>query len=484
MIERKLGMRRARNAKIVATLGPASNTPDIIRGLFHAGADVFRLNFSHATHEDHKKNIEIIRQVEIEFNRPIPILIDLQGPKLRVGKFHNDIVALQTGQKFRLDLNPELGDTSRVQMPHPEIFSVLKPGIELLLDDGKLRLKVERSDPSFAETTVLIGGNLSNKKGVNVPGVMLPISAMTEKDKQDLEFGLNLGADWVALSFVQRPQDILDARQLVYGRAKIAAKIEKPMAIENLDEIISVSDAIMVARGDLGVEMNPEDVPILQKQMIKACRIQGKPVIVATQMLDSMVNSPSPTRAEASDVANAIYEGADAVMLSAESASGKYPIESVTMMNRIIERVEKDPIYRQIQDMNCPETGPSVSEAIPAAARQVAHILPIRVIATFTETGATTLRAARERPSSPIIALTPDLRTARHLTLVWGVHALKTDPVRTFQETVQTACSIVKTEKFGELGDQIIVIAGVPFGQSGGTNILRVAKITDSEEIS
>jgi pyruvate kinase len=321
-------MRRQRKAKIIATLGPASSDYEQIKALFIAGADVFRLNFSHGEHESHAENYKIIRRIEQEFKRPIGILLDLQGPKLRIGTFSNTKISLKPGQTFLLDLDSTPGNNHRVCMPHPEIFQVLKENVDLLLDDGKVRLKITKSGPDFAETIVMSGTELSNRKGVNVPDVVLPIDALTKKDIIDLKFGLELGVDWVALSFVQQPNDLIMARELVGKKVKLIAKIEKPMAIQYLQEIVTLSDAVMVARGDLGVEMPAEDVPVMQRQIIRTCRSLGKPVIVATQMLDSMVHTPTPTRAEASDVATAVYDGVDAVMLSAESASGDYPIKN------------------------------------------------------------------------------------------------------------------------------------------------------------
>ena len=470
-------MRRFRKAKIVATLGPSSSSREQIEQLFEKGVDVFRLNFSHGLHEEHAASVRIIRDIEKKFNRPIAILMDLQGPKLRVGVFKDGKIDLKAGQKFQLDLNPAPGTAERVCLPHPEIFAALQPETDLLLDDGKIRLKILACGPDKTETVVINGGELSNRKGVNVPGVMLPISALTEKDRKDLEFGLDLDVDWVALSFVQKPEDVMEAKHLIKNRAKIIAKLEKPLAIHHLEEIIALADAIMVARGDLGVEMLPEEVPSIQKKIIRACRFAGKPVVVATQMLDSMVHSPSPTRAEASDVATAIYEGVDAVMLSAESASGDYPIEAVAMMNRIITKTEEDPLYRQMLDASRLDPLNTVADAITASARQVAHTLNVPSIVTFSETGSTTLRAARERPESPILALTPNIKTARFLSLVWGVHATLTKNIHSFSEMVDTACKKAVSEGFAEVHQQIIVTAGVPFGTPGGTNILRVAKI-------
>jgi pyruvate kinase len=466
-----------RNAKIVATLGPASCNEGVIKTLLEKGADVFRLNFSHGTHGDHQKNFEILRKLEHDFNRPITILMDLQGPKLRVGTFAEGKIYLKTNQGFRLDLNPEPGNQERVCLPHPEIFKAIQTGTDLLLDDGKLRLKVVRHTSDSIETIVTTGGELSNRKGVNVPDIMLPLSALTDKDRRDLDFGLMLGVDWVALSFVQKPEDILEAQQLIKGRAKIIAKLEKPMAIQYLDEIVRLSDAVMVARGDLGVEMLPEEVPSIQKRIIHSCRQAGKPVVVATQMLDSMIYNPSPTRAEASDVATAIYDGVDAVMLSAETASGEYPVEAVSMMDRIIAQTERDPVYRQMVDNSRPQPLSTVSDSITASARQIAHIIAIPVIVTFSDTGSTTLRAARERPESPILALTANLQTARFLGLVWGAHAVLIPPITSFSDMVETACHLACKQNFTKKGEHILITAGVPFGMAGGTNILRIAKV-------
>ncbi|HET6223003.1 MAG TPA: pyruvate kinase [Dongiaceae bacterium] len=472
-------MRRQRQAKILATLGPTSSTPEMIRALFDAGADVFRFNFSHGRHEDHRERFEYVRQVEFERGRPIGVLMDLQGPKLRIGTFADGAVELKAGAPFRLDMSPTPGDKTRAPMPHPEIFKALTPGIDLLLDDGKRRLKVERCGEDFAETTVITGGRLSDRKGVNVPGAVLPISALTEKDRLDLQFGLDLGVDWVALSFVQRPEDVAEARKLIAGRAAVLIKLEKPAAIEHLDELIDLTDAVMVARGDLGVEMPAEEVPILQKQIISACRKAGKPVVVATQMLDSMVHAPTPTRAEASDVATAVYDSADAVMLSAETASGDYPLESVAMMNRIIERVERDPYYRRISNAQRLEPEATAADAISAAATQVAETLSAAAIVTYTTSGSTTLRAARERPYAPILTLTAKIETARRLALAWGTHCVHTEDVHSFSEMVDKACRIARDQGIADKGQRLVVTAGVPFGTPGSTNVLRIAWVED-----
>jgi pyruvate kinase len=470
-------MRRTHLTKIVATLGPASSNPKVIRALFESGVDVFRLNFSHGTHEDKEKSIQSIRRLEQEIDRPIAIMMDLQGPKLRIGDFAGGEATLRQGAIFRLDMDDAEGDESRVALPHKVIFEALEESTDLLLDDGKVRLRVQQCGRDFAETEVVTGGVLSNHKGVNVPGVILPLSSMTDKDRDDLRFGLDQGVDYVALSFVQRPQDLADARRLIAGRAALLTKLEKPAAIESLQEIVELSDVVMVARGDLGVEMPPEEVPVLQKQIIAACREAGKPVIVATQMLESMVHAPTPTRAEASDVATAVYDGADAVMLSAETASGDYPAEAVRMMNRIIERTEKDPAYRTICDASRSAPEPTAADAISAAARQVARTLSVKAIVTYTSSGSTTLRAARERPEVPVIGLTPNPNTARRLAVVWGVHSIRTEDARDFLDMVEKASRHVVNDGFGEPGDRVVITAGFPFGTPGSTNILRIARV-------
>ena len=468
-------MRRYRKAKIIATLGPATSDEQAITQLFEAGADVFRMNFSHGVHADHQKRLDILRGLEQKHGRPIGVILDLQGPKLRVGDFEDGLAILKTGAAFRLDLDETLGNADRAELPHPQIFAALEPGMNLLINDGRIRLKVTECSESFAETKVIAGGKISNNKGVNVPDAVLEMSALTKKDLEDLRFGLQMGIDWVALSFVQRPQDIVEARKFVAGRASIMAKLEKPLALNSLEEIVDLSDAIMVARGDLGVEIPPEEVPSLQKHMVNVCRESGKPVIIATQMLESMVESPSPTRAEASDVATAVYDGADAVMLSAETAVGAYPNEAVTIMDRIIRRVEKDPLY--LQQMEATRTAPeaTAADAITAAVRQVSETISAAVIVTFSSTGSTTLRASRERPRVPIMGLTPRLDTARRLALVWGVHSVHTDDVQTFRDMVSLSISAARLEEFAEPGDAMAITAGVPFGTPGATNILRIA---------
>ena len=472
-------MRRRRKAKIIATLGPSSSDAATIRALFEAGADVFRLNFSHGGHDDHKERMRIIRALEAEAKRPICVLLDLQGPKLRVGTFRDGGTELKAGAAFRLDLADMAGDRVRAPLPHPEVFAALKPGTMLLLDDGKLRLEVKACGPDYAETQVIAGGPLTDRKGVNVPGVVLPISPLTDKDREDLAFGLDLGVEWIGLSFVQRPEDLVEARRLIEGRATIMSKIEKPAAVKCLAELVDQSDAIMVARGDLGVEMPPEEVPGRQKEIIRACRLAGKPVVVATQMLESMINSPSPTRAEASDVATAVYDGADAVMLSAETAAGDYPIEAVTIMDRIIASTETDPSSRRIVHALNPAPDATAADAISAATAQVAHTIGAAAIVNYTMTGSTAIRSARERPDVPIVVLTNKQETARRLSVLWGAHCVHTEDVESTREMVAKACRIAAQEGFAKPGQMIVITAGVPFGTPGTTNLLRIAWIED-----
>jgi pyruvate kinase len=470
-------MRRHRKAKIIATLGPASSDPEIIEELYQAGADIFRLNLSHGKHEDHQARLFHIRQLQRKVGRPIGILLDLQGPKLRVGRLHGGEVHLGDGAELRLELSEGIGTAEKISLPHPEVFEALKPGMTLLLDDGKLRLEVIARGADHADARVLVGGPLRDRKGVNVPGAVLPISPITDKDREDLMFGLDLGVDWVALSFVQRPEDVMQARELIDDRAAVMAKIEKPAALDCLDELIALCDGVMVARGDLGVEMPPEAVPGRQKQIIHACRKAGTPVVVATQMLESMIDTPAPTRAEASDVATAVYDGADAVMLSAETAAGNFPTESVEMMDRIISSTEQDPYYRIIIHAAESAPRPTTSDAISVAAAQVAHTLSAAAITCYTMSGSTALRAARERPDAPILVLTNTSQTAQRLSLAWGVHCVQTADVSNTREMVAKACRIAVDEGFAGAGDTVIVTAGVPFGTPGTTNLLRIATL-------
>ena len=437
---------------------------------------MFRLNFSHGRRQDHSARFATIRKVERLVQRPIGIMVDLQGPKLRIGTFLEGSIELRIGDQFCLDLDDLPGDRTRVQLPHTEIFEALKPGVELLLDDGKIRLEVEECEPGRAITRVKTAGQLSNRKGVNLPGATLPLSPLTDKDHEDLAFGLEKGADWIALSFVQRPEDVIEARRLVGTRARIMAKLEKPTAIENLSEIIGLSDGIMVARGDLGVELAPDRVPVLQRQIVRACRREGRPVVIATQMLESMTASSVPTRVEASDVATAVYEGADAVMLSAESASGRFPIKSVAMMDAIIRGAEGDATASaptEAQGAGREKHADAICTALNIAAKVVAA----KAAVTYTHSGSSSIRAARERPSAPILSLTSLLSTARQLTPVWGIHSVVVDEISDEESMTRVACEIAQASGFGVAGDSIVIMAGVPFGVSGSTNLLRTAAL-------
>ncbi|MFN9526018.1 pyruvate kinase [Ectopseudomonas chengduensis] len=467
-------MNADKKVKILATLGPAIRDAAHIRQLVEAGVNLFRLNFSHGEHADHAQRYQWVREVERELNQPIGILMDLQGPKLRVGRFAEGKVQLVNGQSLRLDLDATPGDASRVNLPHPEIIEALQPGMSLLLDDGRLRLKVTAKQNDAVITEVIAGGELSDRKGVNVPEAVLQLSPLTEKDRRDLAFGLQLGVDWVALSFVQRPEDIVEARELIQGKAFLMAKIEKPSAVQHLEEIARLCDAIMVARGDLGVEVPAENVPRIQKDIVRTCRQLGRPVVVATQMLESMRFSPAPTRAEVTDVANAVAEGADAVMLSAETASGDYPLETVQMMSKIIRQVENGPDYQSQLDVGRPQAEATASDAISCAIRRISSILPVAALVNYTESGSSSLRASRERPKAPILSLTPSLTTARRLTVAWGIYSVVNERLRKVEEVTSTALEIAQAQGMAQRGETVVITAGEPFGQPGSTNSLRI----------
>jgi pyruvate kinase len=468
-------MRRQRRTKVVATLGPASSDRGVIGRLFEAGADVFRINMSHTSHEQMRELVTTIRAVEADYNRPIGILVDLQGPKLRLGAFKSDAAEIDKGQDFILDTDATPGDAKRVHLPHPEIFAAIKPGDGLLIDDGKVRLVATEVSAARIVTRVEVGGKVSNRKGVSLPDTVIPLAALAPKDIADLEAALEAGIDWLALSFIQRPEDIAEAKKLTRGRAAVMAKIEKPQAVARLGDILDLADALMVARGDLGVEMPLEQVPGVQKEMTRACRRAGKPIIVATQMLESMIASPVPTRAEVSDVATAIFDGADAVMLSAESASGQYPVEAVAMMNRIAEEVENDAMY--VPSLHVLHTEPEATgaDAIAAAARQVAETLDLSAIVCWTSSGSTGLRLSRERPKPPIVAISPIVAAGRKLSVVWGVHCVIADDAQDQDDMVERACRIAFKEGFAKAGQRVIVVAGVPLGTPGATNFMRIA---------
>jgi pyruvate kinase len=472
---------RSRKVRVLATLGPASSTPEMIETLFAAGADAFRINMSHGDQASKVPVIAAIRGLEQSLGRPTTILADLQGPKLRVGRFADGRVLLETGQTFVLDRDPTPGDTTRVELPHREIFAAIEPGARLLLDDGKLVLHVLEHDEDRIVTRVTVGGALSNSKGLNVPDVVLPLAALTPKDVSDMAFALDQGVDWIAMSFVQRPEDVADGRKLIAGRAALLAKIEKPSAVARLDEIVEGCDGVMVARGDLGVELPPEAVPPLQKRIVETARRQGKPVVVATQMLESMITSPSPTRAEVSDVATAVYDGADAIMLSAESAAGAWPVESVAMMNSIATSVELDPAHGDRVHFTVTKPDPTTADALAEAAKSIAVTVSAKAIICFTSSGSTARRIARERPSVPILVLTPNLEAARRLGLLWGVHAVHTRDVDSFEEMVAKAKRMALRHGIADAGDRVIVCAGVPFKTPGSTNVLHVVRLMGDE---
>ena len=469
-------MRRHRYAKIVATVGPASASPEMLRKLFLAGVDTFRLNFSHGAREDHARVHTAIRDLEKDVGRPIGILQDLQGPKIRLGALAGGRREIAAGERVRfvLALDAAEGD---IPLPHPEIFAAVAPGQELLIDDGRVRVRVAGIERDAIEAEVVTGGVISDRKGVNLPGTLLDLSPLTPKDRADLAFGLELGVDWVALSFVQKPSDLIEARGLIDGRAGLMAKIEKPQALERIEDIVRLADAVMVARGDLGVEIPCEDVPGRQKELIRACRLQVKPVVVATQMLDSMVGAPAPTRAEASDVATAIYDGADAVMLSAESATGRYPVEAVAMMDRIIRSTEGHKLYHSLVAASEPGEEETPPHAVASATASLAEAVGATAIVAYTLSGTTAARIARKRPSVPILALTPELETSRRLCLLWGAHSLRSDEVDSYEAMVGGAARHASEEGFARPRDLVVVTAGIPFATAGNTNNIRLVQI-------
>ncbi|WP_394730581.1 pyruvate kinase [Altererythrobacter sp. GH1-8] len=472
---------RGRKVKILATVGPASSSPEMLRKLFKAGADAFRVNMSHGEHAVHSQTIKAIRALEKEFGRPIAILADLQGPKLRVGTFKDGQAVIRHSGHFTLDQNPEPGDETRVHLPHPELFGLLEKGQRLLINDGKIKLKVIKAEADSILCSAEVGGVISDRKGVNVPDAEVPIPALTEKDRKDLAFAVQQGVDWIGLSFVQRPEDLAEARKLMGGYGALCAKIEKPMAVRRLDEIMEAADGIMVARGDLGVELEPQEVPPLQKRIVNAARTAGKPVIVATQMLESMIESPTPTRAEVSDVANAVYDGADAVMLSAESAAGDWPEESVAMMDKIASQVERDEGYKaRVRFLETPPDA-TTSDALAHACMTIADTVPISAITVFTSSGSTARRVARERPDTPMLVLTPSMKTARRVGLLWGAHAVATKDIGSFEEMIAKGKRMALRHGMGKAGSKLIALAGVPFGTPGATNLLHVVTLTGDE---
>ncbi len=472
---------RSRKVKILATLGPASSSAAMIRKLMFAGADAFRINMSHGTHAQKAKLVEHIRALEKELHRPTTILFDLQGPKLRVGHFEGGSAELEKGGRFVLDRHRNPGDSTRVELPHPELFEAISSGDRVLIDDGRIRLKVVEAGESEIITQVQVGGTISDNKGVNVPDVLVPIPALTEKDKKDLKFALEQKTDWVALSFVQRPEDVAEAREMIGEKAALMAKIEKPAALERLSDIIALSDGVMVARGDLGVELPPWKVPPIQNRIVASARQFGKPVVVATQMLESMISSPSPTRAEVSDVATAIYDGADAVMLSAESATGDFPCEAVQMMDRIAQSAESDPVYPARIHFTQTELEPTTADALAGSARQIVDTVSAHAMVCYTSSGSTARRIARERPAVPVLAMTASHHTARRMGMLWGVHAVHTRDVESFEEMVAKAKRMALRHHIAQGGDRLVLMAGVPFGISGSTNVIHVVRLVGDE---
>lgn len=470
-------MKRKRQTKIIATIGPVTASPEMIEALLDAGVDVFRMNFSHGTHDGHKDVLDRIRALEKKRGQPIGIIADLQGPKLRIGTFENGRIAVTKGQSIRFDLDPAPGNEQRVCLPHPEVLEVIEPGGKILLDDGKVRVRITEKGPGYLAGEIRTGASLSDKKGFNVPGVVLPIPALTKKDRADLEAALGMGVDWIAQSFVQQPEDVREACELIAGRAALMIKLEKPSALARLEELLEYADGVMIARGDLGVEIPPEDVPPAQKRIVRTVREAGKPVVVATQMLESMISNARPTRAEASDVATAVYDGADAVMLSAETATGEYPLQAVEMMDRIARKVESDENYQNMMETERPDALNSSADAITTAAYYVAQDVDAVLIINYTMSGSTSLRTARQRPEVPILCLTPNLEVARRLKLSYGVFPVhEEENLNDFTGPARHAAEIALKHGFIEKGQRFVMTAGVPFGKPGTTNILRIAK--------
>ncbi|HWA92938.1 MAG TPA: pyruvate kinase [Rhizomicrobium sp.] len=467
-----------RKTKILATLGPASSSPEKIRALFEAGVDVFRINMSHTSHTLLAELRGYVRALEQETGRPIGVLIDLQGPKIRLGTMPGGKRLLKEGDRVRLVRKVEADNDTDIPIPHAEVFAAMKQRHALLIDDGKVRLRLFGVKDDTAEAFVEVGGEIKDRKGVNLPDTLLPVPAMTQKDRSDLDAALNLGVDWIALSFVQRPEDVAELKKIVAGRAGVMAKIEKPKALASLPEILELADALMVARGDLGVELPPEAVPGKQKQIVQMARKAGKPVVVATQMLESMIATPTPTRAEVSDVATAVFDSADAVMLSAETASGAYPVEAVDMMDRIADAVEHDPIYQATIEAQRTPPENTTPDAIMAAVHEVTRTIHARAIVCWTGSGSTALRAARERSEAPIVVLTPNLSTARRMALVWGLYCVHTEDAHDMDDVVERASRFAHEVGFAAPGERVVITAGIPLGTPGATNMLRVAFVT------
>ncbi len=470
-----------RRTKIVATIGPATSSADTLRSLIEAGATTLRLNFSHGTHDDHQRNIRLIRQISFELNQPVGILQDLQGPKIRLGRFEQGSVVVEKGDLFTLTSRAVAGDRSISSVTYEPLAREVPEGATILLDDGRVEMRVEKVDQIKGDLfcRVVVGGTLSNSKGVNFPGVYLSVKAMTDKDRRDLMFGLDQGVDWVALSFVRNPQDVLEIKELISSAGKhvpVIAKIEKHEAIEQMNEILSLCDGVMVARGDLGVELPAEEVPILQKRLISTANRLGIPVITATQMLDSMASNPRPTRAEISDVANAIIDGTDAVMLSNETAVGKYPVKAVATMAQIAVRIEREQITRNVS--NVEDTGRSIPNAISQAVAQIAAQLEATAVMTLTKSGSTARNVSKFRPNPPILAVTPHVDVARQLQLVWGVKPLLVLDLPSTGQTFQAALNVAQEKQLVFEGDLVVMTAGTLQGVSGSTDLIKVEVVT------
>ncbi len=468
---------RKRFAKILATVGPASTAAEMLKLLHEVGVDAFRLNFSHGTHADHARTIKAIRKIEETTGESIAIVADLQGPKIRVGAFETGQIQLKYGETVQITAHEGKGKPGHIVMPHKDLILALQPGDVLKFDDGKLMVTITEKQEDKLLGRVDIGGVLRDKKGVNIIGTVLPVSAMTDKDRKDLAFALENGVDYIALSFVQKVKDVMEASEHIAGRAGLIVKIEKPSAVEDIEHILDLADAAMVARGDLGVELPLEQVPVVQRKIISVARRLGKPVIVATHMLESMIDAATPTRAEASDVATAIYQGADAVMLSAETAVGRHPATAVAIMDRIIKAAEHDPTYPDTTTSSHLRPETTVNDAISQSIHSIADVLGCKAVLGFTRTGSTVLRIARERPPCPILGLTTNKDVASRLALIWGVRPVVMDDPKGFADMLETTQAIAITQADCTSGDKIIIAAGIPFGRPGTTDTLKIATI-------
>jgi pyruvate kinase len=470
-----------RRTKIICTLGPATDAPGVLRSLISAGLDVARLNFSHGSFDEHERRIRSVRDASRDLKRPIAILADLPGPKIRIGTIESGTVRLRRSADFTLTLNDVPGDENVVTLHAPAVFKSVRPDHSLFLDDGIIELKVTEVSPTEIRTKVVNGGDLSGHKGLALPGVPLDTPSLTEEDLKALEFISKSGEiDWIAVSFVRSPNDIRDARKELVRLGRplpLIAKIEQHEAVDNLDEILQEADSLMVARGDLGVERPIYQVPILQKQIIAKCKAVGKPVITATQMLDSMIRNPRPTRAEVTDVANAVLDGTDCVMLSGETAVGKYPNETVRLMRQVILQAEGQLTYKATAGVRLPHSGDEVTEAICQATCDIAYELNAAAIITATRSGHTARMVSRHRPLTPIIGITSEREIYNRLALTWGVSPALTPRARDTDETISFAIETAIERKLVKKGDLVVITAGVPTGVSGHTNLIKVHSV-------